>query len=76
MLAVAITMAIGGLLNAKKLGLTMSTKITTMNSGQGLTANLITGLLVTTTSIHASIYNARAHRFYLWNRNCYQKNRL
>lgn len=52
MLAVAITMAIGGLLNAKKVGMTMSTKITPMNSGQGFTANLVTGLLVTTASIH------------------------
>ena len=52
MLAIAITMAIGGLLNAKKVGITMSKKITPMNSGQGFTANLITGLLVTTASIH------------------------
>lgn len=52
MLAVAVTMAIGGILNAKKVGMTMSTKITPMNSGQGFTANLITGLLVTTASIH------------------------
>ena len=52
MLAVAVTMAIGGLLNAKKVGMTMSTKITPMNPGQGFTANLITGLLVTTASIH------------------------
>jgi len=52
MLAVAIIMAIGGLLNAKKVGITMSTKITPMNSGQGFTANLVTGLLVTTASIH------------------------
>jgi len=52
MLAIAITMAIGGLLNAKKVGMTMSTKITPMNSGQGFTANLVTGLLVTTASIH------------------------
>ena len=30
----------------------MSKKITSMNSGQGFTANLVTGLLVTTASIH------------------------
>ena len=30
----------------------MSKKITPMNSGQGFTANLITGLLVTTASVH------------------------
>lgn len=52
MIAVAITMALGGLINAKKVGITMSKKITPMNSGQGFTANLITGLLVTTASIH------------------------
>ncbi|CAH8282204.1 PiT family inorganic phosphate transporter [Mariniflexile fucanivorans] len=52
MLTVAIAMALGGLLNAKKVGEMMSKKITPMNSGQGFTANLITGLLVTTASIH------------------------
>tara|TARA_R100000541_G_scaffold42384_3_gene49681 strand:+ start:65 stop:1186 length:1122 start_codon:yes stop_codon:yes gene_type:complete len=52
MIAVAIAMAIGGLLNAKKVGKIMSKKITPMNSGQGFTANLITGLLVTTASVH------------------------
>lgn len=52
MAIIAIAMAIGGLMNAKKVGLTMSKKITPMNSGQGFTANLITGLLVTTASIH------------------------
>jgi len=52
MIAVAIAMAIGGLLNAKKVGELMSKKITPMNSGQGFTANLVTGLLVTTASIH------------------------
>ncbi len=52
MVAVALSMAIGGLLNAKKVGEMMSKKITPMNSGQGFTANLVTGLLVTTASIH------------------------
>ncbi len=52
MIIIAITMAAGGLINAKKVGVTMSKKITPMNSGQGFTANLITGLLVTTASIH------------------------
>ena len=50
--AVAIAIAAGGLLNAKKVAKTMSNKITKMNPGQGFTANLITGLLVTTASIH------------------------
>ncbi len=52
MLSIGIAMAVGGLLNAKKVGLTMSQKITPMSSGQGLSANLITGILVTTASIH------------------------
>ena len=52
MIAIAITMALGGLINAKKVGVTMSKKITPMNSGQGFTANTITGILVTTASIH------------------------
>lgn len=52
MISIAIIMAIGGLVNAKKVGITMSKKITPMNSGQGFTANLVTGLLVTTASIH------------------------
>ena len=52
MVAIAISMAIGGLLNARKVGETVSKKITPLNHGQGFTANLITGLLVTTASIH------------------------
>ena len=47
---VAIVMAIGGLLNAKKVAMTMSKKITYMNSGQGFTSNLITAVLVWTAS--------------------------
>lgn len=46
MLAVAIGMAVGGLLNAKKVAETMSKKITAMNHGQGFSANLVTGVLV------------------------------
>lgn len=45
-LILAITMAIGGLLNAKRIAETMSKKITKMNHGQGFTANLVTGFLV------------------------------
>lgn len=52
MIIIAMAMATGGLLNAKKVGITMSKKITPMNSGQGFTANMVTGLLVTTASIH------------------------
>jgi inorganic phosphate transporter, PiT family len=52
MVAVAIAMSIGGLLNAKKVAHTMSHKITDMNPGQGFAANLSTALLVTTASYH------------------------
>jgi len=45
-LAVAIGMAVGGLLNARKVAETMSNKITKLNHGQGFTANLVTGMLV------------------------------
>lgn len=46
MLAVAVGMAIGGLLNARKVADTMSNKITKLNHGQGFTANLVTSILV------------------------------
>ena len=46
MLAVAIGMAAGGLINAKKVAQTISKKITPMNHGQGFTANAVTGFLV------------------------------
>ena len=52
MLAIALAIAVGGLLNAKRVGQIVANKITPMNHGQGFTANLITGLLVTTASIH------------------------
>jgi len=43
---VAVVMALGGLLNARRVAETMSRKITRMNPGQGFTANLVTSLLV------------------------------
>ena len=46
MLAVAVGMAVGGLLNARKVAETMSNKITKLNHGQGFTANLVTAILV------------------------------
>jgi inorganic phosphate transporter, PiT family len=46
MLAVGLGIAIGGLLNARKVAETMSRKISVINHGQGLTANLVTGVLV------------------------------
>lgn len=47
---VAVVMALGGVLNSRRVAETMSKKITRMNSGQGFTANLVTALLVTTAS--------------------------
>ncbi|MBE9013795.1 inorganic phosphate transporter [Pseudanabaenaceae cyanobacterium LEGE 13415] len=44
--AIAVLMAIGGLLNARRVADTMSKRITSMNAGQGFSANLITGILV------------------------------
>jgi PiT family inorganic phosphate transporter len=52
MIAVAIAMAVGGLVSARRVGETIAQGITPMNHGQGFTANLITGLLVTTASVH------------------------
>lgn len=46
LVAVAVFIAIGGLLNAKKVAETMSLKIIAMNHGQGFSANLSTGILV------------------------------
>ena len=46
-------MALGGLLNARKVAETMSKKITGMNPGQGFTANLVTSLLVAAASIRS-----------------------
>jgi PiT family inorganic phosphate transporter len=49
--AVAVTMALGGLLNARRVAETMSHKITAMNHGQGFSANLTTGILVIVASL-------------------------
>ena len=46
MLAVGLGMAVGGLLNARKVAITVSNKITTLNPGKGLAANIVTGFLV------------------------------
>jgi PiT family inorganic phosphate transporter len=46
MLLVAAAMAIGGLLNARKVAITMSRRITPLNPGQGFTANIVTSALV------------------------------
>jgi PiT family inorganic phosphate transporter len=50
MISVAIAMAAGGLLNARKVAETMSKKITYMNPGQGFTSNLVTAVIVWTAS--------------------------
>jgi PiT family inorganic phosphate transporter len=47
---VALVMAAGGVLNARRVAETMSRKITGMNPGQGFTANLVTAVLVGTAS--------------------------
>ena len=49
---VALAIAIGGLLGAKRVAETMSHKITSLNPGQGCTANLSTGILVTLASVY------------------------
>ncbi|MCE9560571.1 MAG: inorganic phosphate transporter family protein [Planctomycetes bacterium] len=48
--AVAVVMAVGGVLNAHRVADTMSRKITRMNPGQGFTANLVTAVLVASAS--------------------------
>jgi PiT family inorganic phosphate transporter len=53
LLAVAVAMAIGGLLGARRVAETMSKKITGMNPGQGFAANLATAILVTTANWNA-----------------------
>ena len=46
LLLIAIVMALGAVLSARRVAETMSQKITGMNPGQGFTANLVTSLLV------------------------------
>ncbi|MBI2605076.1 MAG: inorganic phosphate transporter [Deltaproteobacteria bacterium] len=45
-ISVAVAMAAGGLLNARRVAETMSHRVTTMNAGQGFTANLVTSCIV------------------------------
>lgn len=44
--SVAVAMAVGGIFNAKRVAETMAHRVTTMNAGQGFTANLVTGAIV------------------------------
>lgn len=46
LILVGIAMAVGGLLNARKVAITLGQKITGMNHGQGFAANMTTGFLV------------------------------
>ena len=46
LILIGVFMALGGLLNARRVAETMSKKITTINHGQGLSANLVTSFLV------------------------------
>jgi PiT family inorganic phosphate transporter len=46
LVAVGLLIAVGGVVSARRVAETMSNKITTMNHGQGFTANVITGLIV------------------------------
>ena len=48
---VGMTIAIGGLLQARKVAQTMSKRITPMNHGQGFTANLIAAFLISLASL-------------------------
>ncbi|MBI3021055.1 MAG: inorganic phosphate transporter [Candidatus Omnitrophica bacterium] len=50
LIAIGLAMAVGGLLNARRVATTMSERITPMNHGQGFTANLVTAALVTVAS--------------------------
>jgi PiT family inorganic phosphate transporter len=43
---VGVAIAVGGILNARRVATTMSQKITPMNHGQGFTANLMTSIIV------------------------------
>jgi PiT family inorganic phosphate transporter len=46
LVGVALVMAVGGLLNAKRVAETMSHRVSAMNPGQGFTANLVTSTIV------------------------------
>jgi PiT family inorganic phosphate transporter len=46
LVAVGLGIALGGLLAARRVAVTMSERITEMNDGQGFTANLVTAVLV------------------------------
>jgi PiT family inorganic phosphate transporter len=52
-LAVSVTIAVGGLLDADRVAETLGKKVTGMNPGQGFAASLVTAGLVTTATLHS-----------------------
>lgn len=52
-LIVAVGIALGGLLDIRRVAETLGKKVTDMNPGQGFAANLVTAGLVTTASLHS-----------------------
>lgn len=51
--AIALTMALGALLDADKVAETLGKQVTDLNPGQGFAASLATAALVTTASLHS-----------------------
>jgi PiT family inorganic phosphate transporter len=51
MILLALAIALGGVLGARRVAETMSHKITAMNHGQGFSANLATAILVISASV-------------------------
>jgi PiT family inorganic phosphate transporter len=51
-ISVAVTTALGGILDARNVARTLGEKVTGMNPGEGFAANLATALLVSTASYH------------------------
>ncbi len=51
LLIVGLAIALGGMISARKVGITVSKKVTPMNAGQGLSANVSAASLVTVASI-------------------------
>jgi PiT family inorganic phosphate transporter len=53
LLFIGIMIAMGAMLDAKKVAETLGKKVTDMTPGQGFAANLVTAILVTTASFHS-----------------------
>ena len=51
--AIAVTMAAGGLLDARRVAETLGKKVTAMNPGEGFAANLATAILVNLATFHS-----------------------